>query len=199
MISYFENTLAIIEKSVRALDERQFEKLAEDCYASISNDKKIIVAGLGKTVPICEKFVGTMNSFGMNVAFLHANTAIHGDLGVIKDGDTVILLSKSGSTEETLLLLEHIRKRKSKVWCISFNDGGKLAKLCENCLLLQMEHEGDKWDIVPNNSSTLYLIILQGLAMRLAEKADITLDKFKANHPGGRIGELLREGGRNGD
>ena len=193
MIAYFNHLLTSIQQSINTLDEAQFEKLLSDCYEAVANGNKIIVSGLGKNVPICEKFVGTLNSFGINAAFLHTNTAIHGDLGIIKDGDTTLLLSKSGGTVETLLLLEHVKKRNTRLWGISFQDGGALAKQCENCLLLQLDHEGDKWNIVPNNSTTLYLIILQGLAMQLADRLGITLSEFKTNHPGGKIGEILSE------
>jgi len=192
MSVYFNNILSSIQKSIAAFDEAQFEKLLNDCYDAVSNGNKIIISGLGKNVPICEKVVGTLNSFGINAAFLHTNTAIHGDLGIIKDGDVTLLLSKSGGTEETLLLLEYIMLRKTKIWGVCFNDGGELAERCANNLLLYLDHEGDKWDIVPNNSTTLYLIVLQGLAIQLAERLNITLEDFKPNHPGGRIGAILK-------
>ena len=59
-------------------------------------------------------------------------------------------------------------------------------------IILGLEHEGDMWNIMPNNSTTLNLIVLQTLAMQIAEKMQITLESFKENHPGGHIGELLR-------
>lgn len=194
MIEYFKKTVSIIQKSIETLDEAQFIKLLGDSAEVVSNGNKIIVSGLGKNVPICEKFVGTLNSFGVNAAFLHTNSAIHGDLGIIKDGDCVILLSKSGNTAETLLLLDYVKKRNAVIWCISFGEGGALYKSCENGLLIQMDHEGDKWDIVPNNSTALYLIVLQGLAVKLAERLGVTLEDFAENHPGGNIGEILKAG-----
>lgn len=192
MIEYFENTMSTIQKSIETLDESQFYKLLDDCAAAVSNGKKIIVSGLGKNVPICEKFVGTLNSLGVSAAFLHTNSAIHGDLGMIKYGDAVILLSKSGNTSETLALLSHVKKRDVCVWCISFGDGGALYAGCENGLLIQMDNEGDKWNIIPNNSTAVYLIVLQGLALQLADRLGVTLDDFGKNHPGGNIGQILR-------
>ena len=55
-------------------------------------------------------------------------------------------------------------------------------------------HEGDLWNIVPNNSTTMNLIVLQGLAMMVANKMGLQLEDFKRNHPGGAIGERLRYG-----
>jgi arabinose-5-phosphate isomerase len=90
------------------------------------------------------------------------------------------------------LLAEYIRKWKAEKWLLSFNDGGKLAQLLDKKLLLPLDHEGDPWNIVPNNSSSCYLILLQGLALYLAERLGVTLNDFKRNHPGGAIGARLR-------
>ncbi len=66
-------------------------------------------------------------------------------------------------------------------------------------LYIQMRHEGDQWNMVPNNSTVLNLIVLQEIAMELSRKQHITLDRFKANHPGGHIGEMLRKDDLNGE
>ena len=67
-----------------------------------------------------------------------------------------------------------------------------IAEILDKSLLLDLEHEGDNWNIVPNNSTTIYLILLQGLALQLADKLGITLQDFKKNHPGGAIGDILK-------
>jgi arabinose-5-phosphate isomerase len=188
---YYADIVSVVSKTFSSLDEVRFSALLDDCENAIRGGGKIIASGLGKNVPICEKFVGTMNSLGLESAFLHTNTAMHGDLGMIKDNDIVLVLSKSGSTAESILFVDYIKERKMKKWLLSFNDGGKLAKIMENKFLLSLEHEGDPWDIMPNNSSSCYLIFLQGLAMYLAERLGVTLDDFKLNHPGGAIGKKL--------
>jgi D-arabinose 5-phosphate isomerase GutQ len=190
---YFTNIISQINDTFAGLDEKQFVALLDDCEKTIRSGGKIVASGLGKNVPICEKFVGTMNSLGLESAFLHTNTAMHGDLGLIKDNDLVMILSKSGSTAESCLFAEYIRKWKAEKWLLSFNDGGKLAKMLDKKLLLPLAHEGDPWNIVPNNSSSCYLILLQGLALYLAERLGVTLKAFKRNHPGGAIGARLKD------
>ena len=189
---YFTNIISQINNTFAGLDEKQFSVLLDDCEKTIKNGGKIVASGLGKNVPICEKFVGTMNSLGLASAFLHTNTAMHGDLGIIKEKDLVLILSKSGSTAESCLFVDYIQDWKVEKWLLSFNDGGILAKELDKKLLLPLAHEGDCWDIVPNNSSSCYLILLQGLALYLAERLGVTLVDFKHNHPGGAIGERLR-------
>ncbi|MCL2284582.1 MAG: SIS domain-containing protein [Fibromonadales bacterium] len=194
MKKYFASIIESIEQSFAGLDEAVFTALLVDCESVIRGGGKIVASGLGKNVPICEKFVGMMNSLGLESAFLHTNTAMHGDLGLIKENDIVLILSKSGSTAESVLFAEYIKGHKAKKWLLSFNDGGVLAKTLDNKLLLPLKHEGDSWDIVPNNSSSCYLILLQGLALYLAEKLGVELSDFKKNHPGGAIGVRLGGG-----
>jgi len=191
MKKYFASIIENIDLSFAGLDEANFAALLADCENTIKNGGKIVASGLGKNVPICEKFVGMMNSLGLESAFLHTNTAMHGDIGLIKDNDIVLILSKSGSTAESVLFAEYIKEHKVKQWLLSFNDGGTLAKILQNKLLLPLKHEGDAWDIVPNNSSSCYLILLQGLALYLAERLGVKLEDFKKNHPGGAIGKKL--------
>ena len=191
MIEYFETLLNTINGSIHSLDTERFEELVGDSEMVLSTGNKIIVTGLGKNVPICEKFVGTMLSFGLNATFMHTNTAVHGDLGAVHKGDLVIILSKSGETAESIYLLEQLKKRDITIWGITFSEKSSLAEKADKSLMIKMDHEGDKWDIVPNNSTTLYLIVLQALAIELADRMNVTLDDFRTNHPGGAIGAKL--------
>lgn len=189
---YYTDIISSLTKSFLTLNESVFTDLLDDCVETIQQGNgKIVVSGLGKNVPICEKFVGMMNSLGLESAFLHTNSAMHGDLGLIKDEDIVLVLTKSGSTQESFSFVQYIKTWKNKKWLLSFGDGGELGKIMDNKLLLFLENEGDPWDIVPNNSSSCYLILLQGLALHLAERLGVELADFKKNHPGGAIGERL--------
>ena len=191
MRDYFDKLLNTINQSIKKLDLTSFEQLVFQVTSTLKNNKKIVVTGLGKNVPICDKFVGTMLSLGLNAAFMHTNTAVHGDIGVVHDGDIVVILSKSGQTLESLYLLNELKKRDVVTWAITFNENSDLAKGADNALIIDMDDEGDKWNIVPNNSTTLYLIILQALAIEVSDKMNVTLDVFRKNHPGGHIGEQL--------
>jgi arabinose-5-phosphate isomerase len=191
MIKYFENILCEIDYSVHSLDDAAFARLLTESVATINDGHKIVVSGLGKNVPICDKFVGSMVSLGMDAAFLHTNSAVHGDMGIIKDGDLVIILTKSGSTAESVFLYEKLSARNINLWLLTFSQNGILSKLMNNKLVLKLRDEGDLWDIMPNNSTTVNLIILQGLVMQIAKERGISLEEFKRNHPGGVIGEKL--------
>ena len=192
MEKYFEETLRIITASLKSVDSNVFDKLVDECYETLKSGHKIIASGLGKNVPICDKFVGTMLSLGFDAGFLHTNSAVHGDMGMVKPGDLVIILTKSGSTAESVYLADLLQKRSGvNLWLLSFKKGSVLDKKIGKSLIVDLEHEGDMWNIVPNNSTTLNLIILQAVAMTLAKRTNLSLDDFKQNHPGGAIGVQL--------
>lgn len=190
----FDENLEIIKEALDSIDESVFNKLVDQSEKTLKNGHKIVVSGLGKNVPICDKFVGSMLSLGLNANFLHTNTAVHGDMGMIHGGDLVIILTKSGATAESVYLVDLLRKRDGvNLWLLTFKQHSVLADSMENKLVIDLKHEGDPWNIMPNNSTTINLIVLQTLVMHLAKRLGLELERdFKPNHPGGAIGASLR-------
>ena len=155
MISYFEKQLAEIDYSLHSMDSKEFRRLVEEAVATLEDGHKIVVSGLGKNVPICEKFVGSMVSLGLDACFLHTNSAVHGDMGIVKSGDMVILLTKSGETEESVYFAGLLKQRDVNMWLLTFEKESTLTKQIDNVIVLDLHHEGDLWNIMPNNSSGL--------------------------------------------
>ena len=191
--SYFEKNIAIIDNALKSIQLSQLEDLISACEKTILGGNKIIVSGLGKNVPICDKFVGTMLSLGLNAGFLHTNSAVHGDMGMVQDNDLVIILTKSGATSESVYLVQQLKEHKhAKLWLLSFKSDSILFDVMEHKLIVSLEHEGDLWNVIPNNSTTLNLIILQTIAIELSKRLNLSLENdFKPNHPGGAIGQYL--------
>lgn len=190
MISYFKKQLEELDCSIKSLDEKLFDRWVDEAVDTLHSGNKIIVSGLGKNVPICEKFAGSMVSMGLEAYFLHTNSAVHGDMGLVKDGDMVIILTKSGETEESIYLSRLLKKRNVNLWLLTFAKDSTLAREIENSVILELGHEGDLWNVMPNNSTTVNLIVLQGLAMMIAKKTKLRRDDFIRNHPGGTIGKF---------
>lgn len=191
MIRYFEKQLEELDYSIHSLDEDIFERWVSEAVVTLEKGHKIIASGLGKNVPICEKFVGSMVSMGLEACFLHTNSAVHGDMGIVKDGDMVILLTKSGETEESVYLARLLMERSINMWLLTFTRKSTLVKEVPNNIIVDLRHEGDLWNIMPNNSTTLNLMLLQGLVMQIAARKQLTIGRFKKNHPGGYIGRTL--------
>lgn len=192
MIPYYETVMDVIRDSLESIPVDLYEQVIRECMESLNNGGKIIASGLGKNVPICEKFVGTLNSLGVDARFLHTNTAVHGDLGMVGKKDVVFLLSKGGNTRETVALAEELNIRGTNTWLMTFCERSKGAEVVTKKFVMRLKNEGDMWDIVPNNSTTVYLILLQGIALEIGKRMGLTLEDFKVNHPGGGIGAKLR-------
>jgi len=193
MNPFFTETMNMLNNALNSLKEEAFEKLVQNSIRVLDSGHKIIVSGLGKNVPVCEKFIGTMSSLGLNAFYMNTNSAVHGDIGMVHEGDMVIILTKSGKTVESVYLFELLKKRNCEVWLLTFAENSLLAQEVPNVLAIELEHEGDKWNIMPNNSTTVNLIVLQTLAMEICKRKNIGLEVFKKNHPGGYIGEALRD------
>lgn len=193
--SYFKDTMLQVEDALKGISMSEMDQLISECDDTLKSGHKIIASGLGKNVPICEKFEGTMLSAGMDAQFLHTNSAVHGDMGMVKPGDLVIILTKSGSTAESVYLVDLLKKRDGvSLWLMSCNKSSTLANSMDKKLIVPLRHEGDPWNIMPNNSTTLFLVILQTIAMQLIRRMGITLEQFLPNHPGGAIGAKLQHG-----
>ncbi|GHV51072.1 hypothetical protein FACS1894216_04410 [Synergistales bacterium] len=190
-MEHFERTLKIINNAVLSVREDEFNALKRDCVDTLNAGGKLVASGLGKNVPICEKFVGTLNSVGIPAAFMHTNSAFHGDLGIVRDGDLVVVLTKSGETSESAYLVNLLKSRGCKLWLLSFSRSSTLYKEISNHLIIDLEHEGDEWNILPNNSTLLNLIVLQELAMQVVKERRVSIDALRQNHPGGAIGAQL--------
>jgi arabinose-5-phosphate isomerase len=193
MQKHIKQQIKIAEKTFRNYNFKTSMALVRDCVNTLNNGKQIVASALGKNEPICDKFVATLNSVGINCRFLHTHTAIHGDLGLIKKGDLVILLSKSGETAETVYLAKILKKWGTDNWLLTCKKNSTASKHIKNTLVLPIEKEGDPWNIMPFNSTLVFLIFLNALSLELIEKLNIQLSVLKTNHPGGSIGKVLRK------
>ena len=183
MITYFEKQLEEISHSIHSLDLEVFHQLLNESVDTLREGHKIIVSGLGKNVPICDKFVGSMVSMGLDAYFLHTNSAVHGDMGLVKNGDLVIILTKSGETSESIYLTGLLKERRINLWLLTFVSESTLTREIPKHIVLDLVHEGDMWNIMPNNSTTMNLIVLQGLAMMIAKEMYLDIVQFNRNHP----------------
>ncbi|HOX96092.1 MAG TPA: SIS domain-containing protein [Candidatus Woesebacteria bacterium] len=190
---HFSQQINSLSYCQNQLKKKDSNILLKQCINALKSNKSVIVSGLGKNVPVCEKFVGSLTSFGLRANFLHTNSAIHGDLGAVHDGDLVIVISKSGNTSETILLLNQLKKRNCEIWLLTCSSESGSANLVDQKVVLNIPNEGDPWNLVPNNSTIAFLMYLQSLAMSIIELFPIRLKDFLRNHPGGAIGASCLE------
>lgn len=187
-----QKALETINKSFEQLNWETYAELVENCCNALKIGGKIIISGLGKNGPICQKAAASMTSIGINAVFVHTGEILHGDAGVVNESDLVILTSKTGNTSESIQVAKILKTHKEcLIWALTFNEAGDLATkgLADKVLIMNLEEEGDPWNIMPMNSTTVTLIVLQALALELIDRLNLTKADFLKNHLGGGIGK----------
>lgn len=152
---------------------------------------KVIVTGVGKSGVIAQKIAQTFTSTGTVSIFVHPSDALHGSLGVVKQGDVVLALSNSGETDEILAIMPALKKRGVAVITIVGNLNSTLARTSDVVLDASVDKEACPLNLAPTTSTTVALAIGDALAMTLMEARGLTAEDFAANHPAGRLGKRL--------
>ena len=150
---------------------------------------KIVVIGVGKSGNIGHKIAATLNSTGATAVVLNSQNALHGDLGMVSDGDAVIALSYSGETNELLDLLPFIKRFNVKLIALTGKPASSLGTYSDAVLDTSVEREACPLNLAPTSSSTAMLVMGDALAMVLLEARGFTEEDFARFHPGGSLGE----------
>lgn len=165
-----------------------FQKTVELMLESKGN---IVFSGVGKSALIAQKIVATMNSTGTTAVFMHAADAIHGDLGIVREGDIVVVLSKSGETPEIKMLVPLIKLRGNKIVAIVGNRKSYLASQADFVLDVTVDEEAIPGSLAPTSSTTAQLVMGDALALILMRCRGFSSDDFAKFHPGGALGKQL--------
>ncbi len=184
-------TIATESKAVDNLKNsvnRDFVDTVEIIY---NTDGRVIVTGIGKSAHIASKIVATLNSTGTPAIFMHAADAIHGDLGIVREEDVVIAISKSGETPEIKVLVPLIKSRGNQLIAIVGNINSYLATHSNKVLNVTVEKEACPNNLVPTSSTTAQLVMGDALAVSLLELRGFTPGDFAKIHPGGTLGKRL--------
>jgi arabinose-5-phosphate isomerase len=152
---------------------------------------RVIVTGVGKSGIIARKIVATLNSTGTPSVFLHPTDAVHGDLGLVREGDVVICISKSGSTNEINLLLPMFRRLEVPILALLGNRSSQLAREATLVLDASVKEEACPYDLAPTSSTTAALVLGDALAIALLHRKQFTREDFARYHPGGTLGRRL--------
>ncbi|MEM7175043.1 MAG: KpsF/GutQ family sugar-phosphate isomerase [Chlamydiota bacterium] len=151
----------------------------------------LVFTGVGKSGIIAEKLALTMISTGTKALFLPPSNALHGDIGIVSPQDVVILLSKSGESEELLQLIPYIRQRGAKTvgWVLSSES--KLMQECDLTIALPFQKELCPFDLAPTTSTAIQLIFGDVLSVALMKAKGFGLDDYALNHPAGTLGKKM--------
>jgi arabinose-5-phosphate isomerase len=184
----------IIENEANAiinLKSKLDDDFAEVVALVLENKGNLVFSGIGKSAIIAQKIVATMNSTGTTAVFMHAADAIHGDLGIVREGDVVVILSKSGETPEIKMLVPLIKLRGNKIVAMVGNRQSYLASQADFILDVTVEEEAIPGSLAPTSSTTAQLVLGDALALILMRCRGFSTDDFAKFHPGGALGKQL--------
>ncbi|MEM7186057.1 MAG: KpsF/GutQ family sugar-phosphate isomerase [Bacteroidota bacterium] len=191
IIAVAKNTIETEGKAIMHLSSLVGDEFAEAVHYIFQSKGRVIVTGIGKSANIATKIVATLNSTGTPAIFMHAADAIHGDLGIIQENDTVICISKSGNTPEIKVLVPLIKASGNKLLGLTSNRDSFLGQQCDYVLHAYVEKEACPNNLAPTTSTTAQLVMGDALAMSLLELRGFSSRDFAKFHPGGSLGKKL--------
>lgn len=152
---------------------------------------RVVVTGMGKSGLIGRKISATLSSTGTPSFFLHAAEALHGDLGMLARGDSLLAISYGGETPEILNLLEALKRFEVPIVTMTGNPKSTLAGASEVVLDASVKEEACSLNLAPTASTTVAMALGDALAVALLERRGFQTDDFVALHPAGRLGKKL--------
>jgi arabinose-5-phosphate isomerase len=192
-------------KAARAQLDSAFDRAVDLIVQTVRQRGKIVVTGIGKSGNIGRKIAATLTSTGSTSVVLDSVDALHGDLGIVSDGDLVLALSYSGESEELVNLLPHLRRLSVKVIAITGAPKSTLAKYSDIVLNAKVPREACPFNLAPTASTTAMVALGDALAMAVLEARGFKQQDFARHHPSGTIGralllkvaDIMRAGDRN--
>lgn len=150
--------------------------------------EQIVLTGVGKSGHIAKKINATMLSYGLPTIYLDPVEALHGDLGLVKEGASIILLSKSGTTNELISLYPYLKSRNCKLIGLVGNSKSFLADNSDVFLDLTIDKEACPFNLAPTSSTTVSLVMGDAIAVALVNAKGLRPRDFSINHPSGQLG-----------
>ncbi|MBN2857492.1 MAG: KpsF/GutQ family sugar-phosphate isomerase [Candidatus Delongbacteria bacterium] len=183
----FEIEIGALQKVSSNIDENFVKAI----ISILECKGKVIVTGMGKSGIIGRKIAATLCSTGTLAIYMHPAEGLHGDLGVVEEKDIVIMIGKSGESDEILSMLPVLKKIGSTVIAITGNTDSTLAKNSHVVLNSHIDKEACSLNLAPTSSTTAALVIGDAISTVLSKLKDFKEEDFALYHPGGTLGKRL--------
>ena len=184
-------TIRLEAQSIESLANRLDDNFTEAVKLISQGKGRLVISGLGKNIQIGKKIVATLNSTGTPALFMHATDAIHGDLGLLQAEDILLIISKSGASQEIKTLLPVIRPLNNPVIAFVSDPESYLGKQADIVVTIPVEKEACPHNLAPTTSTTTFLVVGDAMAICLLELKGFSSSDFARLHPGGSLGKKL--------
>jgi arabinose-5-phosphate isomerase len=178
-------------KGVRAQLDGSFDQAVELVVDTLRRRGKIVVVGIGKSGNIGRKIAATLSSTGSTSVVLNSVDALHGDLGIVNDGDLILALSYSGESEELLNLLPALKRFSVQIISMTSAAKSSLGRYSDVVLNIKVPKEACPFNLAPTSSTTAMLVMGDALAMAVLQARGFKEKDFARRHPAGAIGRAL--------
>ena len=200
----FRTEIAALQAVSRHLDE-SFDRAVDVVVAALARRSKLVVAGVGKSGNIGRKIAATLSSTGSTAVVLDTVDALHGDLGILNEGDVVLALSYSGESEELVHLLPALKRFGVQVVALTGSPQSTLGRHADVVLDCHVPREACPFNLAPTSSTTATLVMGDALAMAVMDARGFKVKDFAQRHPAGaigramlvQVGDIMRRGERN--
>lgn len=186
-----KETLSLYAEQIMTLNHRLSEEFNEAVEMMLACQGRVVIGGIGKSGLIGKKMVATFASTGTPSFFLHPTEAFHGDLGMLKPIDTVILISNSGETDDVNKLIPSLKNFGNKIIAMTGNPYSTLGRNADVILNIGVEREACLNNLAPTSSTLVTMALGDALAIALMKARDFRPEDFARFHPGGSLGRRL--------
>ena len=186
-----KETLDLYTQEIDCLKQRLSDEFNQAVELMLHCEGRVVVAGIGKSGLVGKKMVATFASTGTPSFFLHPTEAFHGDLGMLKPIDVVILISNSGETDDVNKLIPSLKSFGNKIIAITGNPHSTLGKYADVVLNIHVEREACPNNLAPTTSTLVTMALGDALAIALINARDFRAEDFARFHPGGSLGRKL--------
>ena len=186
-----KETLVLYTHEIDRLNQRLSDEFNQAVELMLHCEGRVVVAGIGKSGLVGKKMVATFASTGTPSFFLHPTEAFHGDLGMLKPIDVVILISNSGETDDVNKLIPSLKNFGNKIIAITGNPHSTLGKYADVVLNIHVEREACPNNLAPTTSTLVTMALGDALAIALITARDFRAEDFARFHPGGSLGRKL--------
>lgn len=182
-----------ISKAADRIDYDVMSQIMDLFCAVKKNGKKVILAGCGTAGQAAKRIAHTLSVVEVPAFFLSPADSIHGGMGAMQEGDILVLLSKSGNTQEILNYLPAAKKKGLTVIGVTENEESKLGQAADIVLKIKIDKEPDCWGIVSSASTLASISAFDAIAFATMEETGYTKEEFYLIHTGGGVGDILRK------
>ena len=179
-----------IARLMETVDEETLEKIIDRI---LSSQGKIVLTGCGTSAMAAQKIVHSLRVIDIPALYLNPSDAVHGALGAVQKDDTLIFISKGGNTAELLSFLDNVKQKGAYIISVSENEDSRLAKEADLFLKVKIQREPDPYDMLATASTMAVIAVFDAICIAVMEQKSFSKEGFALNHPGGAVGERLKD------